>query len=158
VEDVVPGVFLEALRQVFAETGIPIDRLERVRGRGGDALIAEVVASVGITGDLCCNLVLCADNASANGILRGMTAGLALADDLLEEFPRAAMGEIANQVAGRAVTLLAGAGRQCDITPPTVVTADRVDGLPAGPFAQWSVRGGFGALLLIAAREGRKSS
>ncbi len=54
------------------------------------------------------------------------------------------MGEIANQVAGRAVTLLAAAGRRCDITPPTVVTADRVDSLLPGPLTAWTVRGAFG--------------
>jgi len=158
VEDVVSGLFLEALRQVFGETGIPLDRFEREHGSGGDGPVAQVVASVGITGELCCNLMLCADNRSADGILRGMTAGLALPDDLLGEFPRAAMGEIANQVAGRAVTLLAVRGRRCDITPPTVVTADRVDVVTAGPSAAWSVRGEFGSLSLIAARERRKSS
>ena len=156
MEDVVSGLFLEALRQVFGETDIPLDRFEREHGSGGDGPVAQVVASVGITGELCCNLMLCADNRSADGILRGMTAGLALPDDLLGENPRAAMGEIANQVAGRAVTLLAVRGRRCDITPPTVVTADRVDGLPAGPAAAWTVHGSFGVLRLIAVQAPRK--
>jgi CheY-specific phosphatase CheX len=156
VEDVVAGVVLEALRQVFGETGIPLDRFERERGSGGDGPIAQLVASVGITGELCCNLVLCADNRSADGILRGMTGGLRLPNDLLGEFPRAAMGEIANQVAGRAVTLLAGRGLRCDITPPTVVTADRIDGLPAESAAAWTVWGSFGVLRLIAAQAPRQ--
>ena len=158
MEDVVTGVFPEALRQVLAETGIRLDRLEAERGIRSGGPVEQVVASVGVTGDLRCNLVLCADNRSADGILRGMTAGLSLPAERLGDFPRAAMGEIANQVAGRAVTLLAALGRRCDITPPTVVTADRLTCLLPGPAAAWTVRGAFGGLRLIAARERRKSS
>ena len=156
MEDVVAAAVLVALRQVFGETGIPPDRIERKRRAGSDGPDARVVASVGITGELRCNLVLCADSRSANGILRGMSGGLALPDDRLGKFPRAALGEIANQVAGRAVTLLAGAGRRCDITPPTVVTADRLDSLLTGTSAAWTVHGDFGVLSLIVARSGRK--
>ncbi|MCX7029936.1 MAG: chemotaxis protein CheX [Spirochaetes bacterium] len=158
MEDVVPGVFLEALRQVFGETGIRLDRVEPGRESRSNGPVEQVIASVGVTGEVRCNLMLCADNGSADGILRGMTAGLALPADRLGEFPRAAMGEIANQVAGRAVTLLAAFGRRCDITPPTVVTADRVDSLLPGPAAVWTVCGAFGVLRLIAAQERRKSS
>jgi hypothetical protein len=49
------------------------------------------------------------------------------------------------------------AGR-CDITLPTVLNADRVDGLLPGTAAAWTVRGVFGVLRLVAARERRKSS
>lgn len=159
VEDVVPGIFLEALRQVFSETGIALERLEPDPAPRGDEPAAEMAASVGVTGDLSCNLVLSVDNRSADGILRGMTAGLPLPDDRLGEFPRAAMGEITNQIAGRAVTLLAALGRRCDITPPTVVTADRLDSMLPAPSASWTVSGPFGILRLIAAQKsGRKSS
>jgi CheY-specific phosphatase CheX len=158
VADVVPGIFLEALRQVFNETGIRLDSVKRERASRSDGPVEQVVASVGVTGEVRCNLMLCADNGSADGILRGMTAGLQLPADRLGEFPRAAMGEIANQVAGRAVTLLASLGRHCDITPPTVVTADRVDSLLPGPASVWTVRGAFGILRLVAAQERRKSS
>jgi CheY-specific phosphatase CheX len=158
VADVVPGVFLEALRQVFDETGIRLDSVERERASRSDSAVEQVVASVGVTGEVRCNLMLCADNGSADGILRGMTDGLQLPADRLGEFPRAAMGEIANQVAGRAVTLLASLGRHCDITPPTVVTADRVDSLLPGPASVWTLRGAFGVLRLVAALDRRKSS
>jgi CheY-specific phosphatase CheX len=158
VADGVPGVFLEALRQVFGETGMPLDRVDRERASRSGGPAEQVVASVGVTGEVRCNLMLCADNGAADCILRGMTSGLQLPTDRLGEFPRAAMGEIANQVAGRAVTLLASRGRRCDITPPTVVTADRVDSLLPGPAAVWVVRGAFGILRLVVAQERRKSS
>jgi CheY-specific phosphatase CheX len=152
VEDEVSGVFLEALRQVFAETGIRIDDVTSNSGsRGGP--VGQLIASVGVTGELRGNLMLCADNRSADGILHGMTAGLPLPDDRHDEFPRAAMGEIANQVAGRAVTLLAALDRRCDITPPIVITADRIDSLLPGPSAAWALRGEFGVLRLVATWE-----
>ncbi len=158
MEDIVPGVFLEALRQVFGETGIRLDSVELERSSRSDSAVDQVVASVGVTGAVRCNLMLCADNGAADGILRGMTAGLQLPADRLGEFPRTAMGEIANQVAGRAVTILASLGRRCDITPPTVVTADRIDRLLPGPAAVWTVCGAFGILRFIAAQDRRKSS
>jgi CheY-specific phosphatase CheX len=153
VEDEVAGVFLEALRQVFAETGIGIAGMAAVGASRGSGSVGQVLASVGVTGELCCNLMLCADNRSADGILRGMTAGLPLPADRHGEFPRAAMGEIANQVAGRAVTLLAAREIRCDITPPTVVTADRIDGLLSGSVTAWIVHGDFGVLRLVTAQQ-----
>jgi len=153
VEAGVSGVFLEALRQVFAETGIRVADVAAGGGSRSGGPVGQVLASVGVTGELRCNLMLCADNRSADGILRGMTAGLPLPADRHGELPRAAMGEIANQIAGRAATLLASHGLRCDITPPTVVTADRIDSLLAGSVAAWTVRGDFGVLRLVTARE-----
>jgi hypothetical protein len=97
-------------------------------------------------------------NRSADGTLHGMTAGPAPPVHGLGEFPRATMGEIADQVAGRIVTLLAALDRRCDITPPTVITANRVDSLLPGQAASWTVRCAFGDLRLIAAPDRRKSS
>jgi chemotaxis protein CheY-P-specific phosphatase CheC len=153
VEDEASGVFLEALRQVFAETGIRIGVIVPGGGLRGGGPVGQVLASVGVTGEVRCNLMLCADNRSADGILRGMTFGLPLPADRHGEFPRAAMGEIANQVAGRAVTLLAARDRRCDITPPTVVTADLIDSLLSGSVAAWTVHGDFGLLHLVTAQE-----
>jgi len=185
VEGDSPGVFLEALRQVFEETGIPLDAVmrtpaprqgrrraavdrdvEKAAPRQGSRRAAvdrdqvartdQVVTSVGITGGVRGNLVLYADYTAAAGILRGMTGGLALPAAGHGEFQRAALGELANQVAGRAVTLLAHAGVPCDITPPTVVTADLVTSLLPGPAPLWSVRGPFGELRLLVAVAGAK--
>lgn len=152
----VPGVFLAALRQVFAETGITLVRVRAAEIAAGPGATAQVVASVGVTGAVRGHVTLCVDNRSADGLLRGMSAGVALPTS--PELARAALGEIANQVAGRSVTLLAAAGRQCDITPPIVVAADRILGLLPGPSVAWTVRGRFGTLRLLVARERRKSS
>ncbi len=152
----VPGVFLAALRQVFAETGIPLARVQPAEAAAGPGPTAQVVASVGVTGAVRGHVTICVDNRSAVGLLRGMSAGIAIPTNL--ELARTALGEIANQVAGRSVTLLAAAGRQCDITPPIVVAADRIVGLLPGPSVAWTVRGRFGSLRLLVARERRKSS
>ena len=84
------GVFLEALRQVFAETGIRVADVAAGGGSRSGGPVGQVLASVGVTGELRCNLMLCADNRSADGILRGMTAGLPLPADRHGELPRAA--------------------------------------------------------------------
>jgi CheY-specific phosphatase CheX len=152
----VPGVFLVALRQVFAETGLPLAHVARAKREAGPGRNAQVVASVGVTGAVRGHVTICVDNRSATGLLRGMSAGVALPAS--PELARAALGEITNQVAGRSVTLLAAAGRHCDITPPIVVAADRIVDLLPGPSEAWIVRGRFGALRLLVARQRRKSS
>lgn len=152
----VPGVFLVALRQVFAETGIPIVRVAPAQIAAGAGPTAQLIASVGVTGTVRGHVTVCVDNRSAAGLLRGMSAGISLPTN--RDLVLAALGEIANQVAGRSVTLLAAAGRHCDITPPIVVAADRIVGLLPGPSIAWTVRGRFGSLRLLVARERRKSS
>jgi len=152
----VPGVFLEALRQVFAETGIPLAGVVTARLAAGAGRTAQMVASVGVTGAVRGHVTICTDDRSAAALLRGMSAGVAV--PARPEIARAALGEITNQVAGRSVTLLAAAGLPCDITPPIVVCADRIVGLLPGPSIAWTVRGRFGSLRLLVARERRKSS
>lgn len=151
-------MFLVALRQVFRETGIAITRVAAARPAAGAGPGAQVVAGVGVTGAVRGHVTICVDAGSAAGLLRAMSAGITLPADRRGDLARAALGEIANQVAGRAVTLLAAARCRCDITPPIVVAADRVVGLLPGPSIAWTVRGRFGSLRLLVARQRRKSS
>ncbi len=71
------------------------------------------------------------DTAGAAGILKAMSGAvrLPIANDRLSEMEMAAIGEISNQIARRAITLLAGMDLHCDITPPTVIAAPRLQSL-----------------------------
>jgi len=117
VENEVRDTFIEALRQILAETDLAVEAFEP-----GPHPAAEdqVVASVGLTGDVKGILMLSLDARSAFAIARAMTGGVAipLANEKFTDVHLAAMAELANQVSGRAITMLSGRQMRCDITPP----------------------------------------
>ena len=63
----------------------------------------------------------------------------------------AAFGEISNQIAGRAITLLAGMDLHCDITPPTVFAAQQLQTLvpDLAESLRQTIRGPFGRLTVF---------
>jgi CheY-specific phosphatase CheX len=148
VTENVIGVFLDALRQVFTETGIEISWFGDADGKGA----VQVITNIGITGDLRGCLLLETDQESAERIFRTMLGDLAskTGPEGLAEFRKASLCEITNQVAGRAITLLSAQGIECDITPPTIITADAVTAqIPwSGGNARKATRGPFGELVL----------
>ncbi len=105
MEQQILEVFIEAIRQVFGDTGIIIDKVG-----AEEEPVAEdhVITSVGITGDLKGIFMLRTDTPSASIILRAMTSGIriAVANDRFSEIQMAALGELTNQITGRAITLL----------------------------------------------------
>jgi CheY-specific phosphatase CheX len=144
------ATFVEAVRQVFQDTDIAIEAVE-----SGDAFGygAEVITSVGLTGDVRGILMLRTDTAGAEGILKAMsgTVRLPVTNDRLTEMEMAAIGEISNQIAGRAISLLASLDLHCDITPPTVIAAPQLQTLVpdlAESFRQ-TIRGPFGRLTVF---------
>jgi chemotaxis protein CheX len=144
------ATFVEAVRQVFQDTDIAIASVEP-----GDALGygAQVITSVGLTGDVRGILMLRTDTAGAANILRAMSGGvrLQITSDRLSEMEMAAIGEISNQIAGRAITLLADLDLHCDITPPTVIAAPQLQSLVpdlAESFRK-TVSGPFGRLTVF---------
>ena len=142
--------FAEAVRQVCHDTDLIVDSVEPGDAFGSDA---QVITSVGITGDLRGIFMLRTDMEGAAGILKAMTGGirLTIANERLTEIQLAAIGEFANQVAGRAVTLLTDLGVVCDITPPAVLAAPQLQSLGpdlAETFRQ-TVNGSFGRITIF---------
>ena len=144
------AAFVEAVRQVFQDTDIAIDSVDPGDAFGSDA---QVITSVGLTGDLKGILMLRTDRPGAAGILKAMTGGLRLpiTNDRLSEILLAAIGEISNQIAGRAITLLSNLDLHCDITPPAVLAALQLQSLVpdlSESFLQ-TVQGPFGRLTIF---------
>ena len=144
------ATFVEAVRQVFQDTDIAITSVEP-----GDALGygAQVITSVGLTGDVRGILMIRTDTAGAASILRAMSGGvrLQITSDRLSEMEMAAIGEISNQIAGRAITLLADRDLHCDITPPTVIAAPQLQSLvpDLGESFHQTISGPFGRLTVF---------
>jgi CheY-specific phosphatase CheX len=144
------AAFVEAVRQVFRETDISIDSVIPGDAFGSEA---QVIGSVGLTGDVRGILMLLTDTSGAGGILRAMTGGvrLTISNDRLSEIQLAAIGEICNQIAGRAITLLSEIGLRCDITPPAVLAAVHLQSLvpDLSDTSRQTVRGAFGQLTIF---------
>ena len=150
VEQQFLDVFIEAIRQVFGDTGIIIDQVG-----AEEEPIAEdhVITSVGITGDLKGIFMLRTDTPSATFILRAMTVGVRIkvSDDRFTEIQMAALGELTNQITGRAITLLFDRQVRCDITPPAVIAARQLQSLVPDLAVSFSrtVRCPFGRLTVF---------
>jgi chemotaxis protein CheX len=144
------ATFVEAVRQVFRDNDIAIEAVEPGDSFGS---AAQVITSVGLTGDVRGILMLRTDTAGAAGILRAMssTVHLSIGNDRLSEMEMAAIGEISNQIAGRAITLLADMDLHCDITPPTVIAAPQMQSLvpDLAESLRQTIRGPFGRLTVF---------
>ncbi|MGA2478662.1 MAG: chemotaxis protein CheX [Spirochaetia bacterium] len=143
-------VFVEAVRQVLGETDITIDTV----GADEDAEAEDnVITSVGLTGDLNGIFMIRTDSASAAAILRAMTGGvrISLENERLSEMQMAALGELTNQISGRAITLLFDHGFRCDITPPAVIAAPHLQSLvpDLAVSSNLTIRGPFGRLTVF---------
>jgi chemotaxis protein CheX len=151
VESQILLVFLEALRQIFSETGIEIESVQTTRRKSQD----QVVASVGFTGRVKGNLMICTDYSSAAEIIRSMMNGVHVEfpGGRINEIQSTALGEITNQISGRAVTLLSQKRINCDITPPIIITAKKLES-HVSDFQESFMRvveGPFGSLRIVLA-------
>jgi chemotaxis protein CheX len=151
VDDKVFATFLEALRQIFLETGIELTGFSD----GLSGVPVQAITTIGITGKLRGNLFLSTNHGSAGKILTLMMGDLASNTDAegLAEFRKASLCELTNQIAGRAITLLSSMDMDCDITPPTIITADVVGFQPTGTISSKTARGAFGEIVLTVAVE-----
>jgi chemotaxis protein CheX len=143
-------LFVEAVRQVLGETDIAIETV------GADDLSEvedNIITSVGLTGDLRGILMIRTDTESAAAILRAMTGGIRipLETDRTSEMQMAAMGELSNQISGRAIMLLFDRGLRCDITPPAVIAARQLQSLvpDLAVSCNLTIRGPFGRLTVF---------
>ncbi|MGA2976736.1 MAG: chemotaxis protein CheX [Spirochaetia bacterium] len=150
VQQKILDVFIEAVRQVFHETDILIDSVDMGEAHDTDD---QVITSVGLIGDLKGVFMLRTDTPSAASILRAMAGGVRIAvkDDILSNVQLTAMGELANQISGRAITLLSERHLSCDITSPTIVAATQLQSLVPDVAVTFrrTIRGPFGRLTLF---------
>lgn len=153
VDSPILGAFLEGLLQVFAETGI---RIESIETEESDTQDDQFITSVGLVGGLRGAFMLRSDASCAGSLLGSMLGDIRVPEGGggLTEIQMAALGELCNQVAGRAATLLSDIGVEVDITPPTIISAPAMKSLAPdlrhsfrrvarGPFGRISLFLGF---------------
>ena len=143
-------IFTDAAKEVFKEIGFDALDFTETNGKGAGS---EIIANVGITGDLQGYLMIQADLPSACNFVSKMLSNMEVEpeEEGFSQFHKEAIGEIVNQVSGRSVMNLSGREIDCNITPPTILTgssmAYNVSNLD---HARWSdITGSFGTLSLF---------
>jgi chemotaxis protein CheX len=143
--------FAAAAREVFREIGLEVSGA----GSQPDAAPAAdsrmvFVATVGVLGDVRGSLLLRLDRFTASNIVAAMYRSLGLEDRQPPEIAEAAIAEVANQICGRAVTILSRKSVECDITPPAVISGTELtSSLPGSVgLAYRFVEGPFGSLFI----------
>ncbi len=111
---------------------------------------SEVVASIGITGDIQGFLLLRSDISSLTRFIGKVLANMGMESEGsgFGSFQREAFGEILNQLSGRSMMLLSGNGFECDITPPTMLVGANIsyDVRALDDFLNQSISGSFGSI------------
>lgn len=118
--------FTGALREVVREIGF--DEISISVG-DIDPSMVELVASVGITGDLHGFMMLRSDMTSAYNFVSRMLINMGIEpeeEDGFGQFHKEAIGEIVNQVSGRSTMMLAEQTIDCNITPPTIIVGNSI--------------------------------
>lgn len=119
------GLFFDAAIEVFSELGFTEAQYK------GDTLIITdqgIIANVGITGEYQGFLVIQTDIDSALSFVRKMLENLEMEqeDSGFGQFHKEAIGEIVNQVSGRATMKLSENDVDCSITPPTILSGNNL--------------------------------
>jgi chemotaxis protein CheX len=119
-------LFVRATTEVFSEIGFPDITIS---DESPEAFPAELLANIGIAGDLQGYFVLRSDLSSATKFITRMLENLEFEVDEQEtfgRFHREAIGEVLNQVSGRSTMYLSEQEIDCDITPPTIILGSNV--------------------------------
>jgi len=141
--------FTAAVEEVLGEIGLEValavsPELTVLESDSG----AGFIATVGIVGDARGSLLIRMDRQTAGNIVAAMYRSLGLENPEPDEISEAAIAEVANQICGRAVTILSRSGLACDITPPAVISGtDLTSSLPGTlDLERRHVHGSFGTL------------
>ncbi len=119
------GHFYDAALEVFRELGFDnavYGEMPAKPARHG------IIANIGLTGDHTGFLIFKSDIDSASGFVSKMLENLGMEhnEEGFGQFQKEAIGEIVNQVSGRAAMKLSEIDINCNITPPTILTGDNL--------------------------------
>ena len=117
--------FFEAATEIFKEIGFPEADFITDNASGN---FEGIIANVGLTGEYNGFLVFKTNIDAASAFIERMLANLGMehSESGFSQFHKEAIGEIVNQVSGRAVMKLSENSINCNITPPTIITGNNL--------------------------------
>ncbi|HOV63718.1 MAG TPA: chemotaxis protein CheX [Spirochaetia bacterium] len=151
MDNSIMSLFVTAAKDVFSEIGF-LDL--SVTDSTFAAEHAEIVSSLGIVGDLQGYFVLRGDRESVYNFVSKILSNMGMDSEGEEfgQFHKEAVGEIVNQVSGRAVMMLAEQGYDCNITPPTILMGNniQIDMKTLETHVTRDIRGPYGTIGIFA--------
>ncbi len=150
---------MAATKLVLGEIGFKGIRITENRrlpsGRGDD----NILAMTGIVGSLRGHFMIRFRSEDALSFVEHLTGHLGMDNESDARYRKAAIAEMANQLAGRAMAALADSGIDCMVTPPTIITGSSLGAaLPeADDRCVFSARGQFGRFHCIVALKNSKT-
>lgn len=118
-------LFIKAAEEIFIEIGFNDLTIEHCNSRDQKY---ELIANIGITGDISGFLLIRSDLQSSMNFIDKMLSNMGMEAEETEfgQFHKEAFGEILNQISGRSVMLLESEGVNCDITPPSILRGTNI--------------------------------
>ncbi|MCX7788297.1 MAG: chemotaxis protein CheX [Spirochaetes bacterium] len=145
--------FLTAALEFFQEIQLPLKKVTENFPQTYD-----LTSSLGITGALRGYFVLQSEIGTARNLVSGMASRLGVTFDEMDfgPFHRATIGEIVNQIAGKAIVTLETCGVNCMLTPPTIFIGKGITvSLPLPVMTmEKALQGDFGTLRFFVALSG----
>jgi len=142
-------LFTDAAREVFKEMGFSDVTFLDFHG---DGFPTQIMANVGITGDLQGYMILYSDLESAKRFVARILDNMDMNQETgFSQFHKETIGEIVNQVSGRSTMLLAKLNIDCNVTPPTIFTGQQItyDIRNLDEILWHKVSGSFGSIILF---------
>ena len=148
-------LFITAAEEIFKETGflnLEIDDCNIKKQKH------ELVANIGITGEISGFLLIRSDIPSSIAFIAKMQSNMGMKPQESDfcQFHKETFGEILNQISGRTMMLLEDHGINCNITPPTILRGHNISisTYDAAELLHKTIKGSFGYFdLLIGAKE-----
>ncbi len=148
-------LFIKAAEEIFQEIGFT----ELViQDSSSNEQVYELIANIGITGDISGFLLIRSDLESSMKFINKMLTNMGMEAEETDfgQFHKEAFGEILNQISGRATMLLETSDVNCDITPPTILMGEKISmgTYVAAEIIHKTISGNFGSFdLSIGAKE-----
>ena len=148
-------LFIKAAEEIFREIGFSELNVSDINSSEEKY---ELIANIGITGDISGFLLIRSDLESSMNFINRMllNMGMDAEKPTFGKFHKEAFGEILNQISGRTAMLLENIGVNCNITPPTILMGNNISmgSYVASELVHKKISGKFGSFdLLIGAKE-----
>ncbi|AKL96912.1 CheC domain-containing protein [Clostridium aceticum] len=116
--------FIEASTNVIHQTTGLAPKLGKVGVKDTPYKSDNVLVLIGLTGKISGNVVINFSKEMAYRVASAMMMGMPVTE--LDEMGRSAIGELCNMIMGNTATLFSQKGVDIDITPPTILTGERI--------------------------------
>ncbi|SHJ04419.1 chemotaxis protein CheX [Geosporobacter subterraneus DSM 17957] len=116
--------FIKASKDILMQMAMIPFELGKIYLKESPFMAQNVAILIGVTGGLKGQVIINMGEETAKKIASGMMGGMPV--DSFEEIAKSAISELGNMIMGNTATLLYNEGITIDITPPTLLTGEKL--------------------------------